>query len=142
MTPAEAISAGRRRNMQAVRAKDTKPELLVRRLAHKLGYRFRLHSRDLPGRPDLVFSRRRKIVEVRGCFWHHHPDPNCRNAVLPRTRQDWWAAKLAGNVNRDARNLRALEEMGWEVMIIWECETRDSEALASELAAFLGPVRS
>jgi DNA mismatch endonuclease, patch repair protein len=122
--------------MSRIAAKDTKPELAVRRTAHALGYRFRLHRRDLPGRPDLVFPRLGKVVLVHGCFWHRHSDPGCRNAVLPKTRQDWWRAKLSANVDRDARNLKALAELGWEVLTLWECDIR-SGAFAAVLAAFL-----
>lgn len=134
------VPEARRRNMSAIRSKHTKPELLVRGLLHRLGYRFRLHRRDLPGRPDIVFPSRRKVVEVRGCFWHRHPDPSCRNAVLPRTRAEWWQAKLEANVARDERNMRALLELGWEVLVVWECET-DAPDLAIRLAHFLGPAR-
>jgi DNA mismatch endonuclease Vsr len=102
-----------------------------------MGYRFRLHRRDLPGTPDIVLAGRRAIVEVRGCFWHRHPDPSCRNAVLPRVRADWWAAKLARNVERDARNLAALRDAGWSVLVLWECEVKDETALAARLRAFL-----
>jgi DNA mismatch endonuclease Vsr len=103
-----------------------------------MGHRFRLHRRDLPGTPDIVLAGRRKIVEVRGCFWHRHPDPACRNAVLPKVRTDWWAAKLARNVTRDERNLAALRDAGWSVLVLWECETRDGAAVAVQLRAFLG----
>ena len=119
------VPPARRRNLAAVAGKDTAPELRVRRLLHAMGYRFRLHRRDLPGRPDIVLTARRKIVEVRGCFWHRHPDPACRNAVLPKVRADWWAAKLARNVERDQRNLTALCDAGWSVLVLWECEVRD-----------------
>lgn len=125
--------------MRAVRGRDTAAELSVRRLLHGLGYRFRLHARDLPGRPDIVFRARRRIIEVRGCFWHRHPDATCRNAVLPATRREWWAEKLDANVARDARNLTALEAGGWQVLVLWECELSDSAALVHRLAAFLGP---
>lgn len=132
----------RRRNMSAIRGSHTKPELVVRSLLHRLGYRFRLHRRDLPGRPDIVFLSRRKVVEVRGCFWHRHPDPACRNAVMPTTRREWWEAKLAANVARDARNLAALEDAGWAVLVLWECEVRDDRGdLSPRLQAFLGPPR-
>ena len=100
--------------------------------------RFQLHRRDLPGTPDIVLAGRRKIVEVRGCFWHRHPDPACRNAVLPKVRAEWWAAKLARNVERDARNLTALQAAGWSVLVLWECEVRDEAALAARLRSFLG----
>lgn len=131
------VPAARRRNLAAVGGKDTAPELLVRRLLHGMGFRYRLHRRDLPGTPDIVLSGRRKIIEVRGCFWHRHPDPACRNAVLPKTRADWWAEKLAGNIARDERNLAALRELGWLVLVVWECETADERVLRPRLRAFL-----
>ncbi len=131
------VPEARRRNLAAVAGKDTTPELRVRRLLFRMGYRFRLHRRDLPGTPDIVLAARRKIVEVRGCFWHRHPDPGCRNAVLPKVRADWWAAKLARNVERDARNLAALREAGWSVLVLWECEVKDDAALEARLRAFL-----
>lgn len=123
--------------MAAIGAKDTKPEMLVRRSLHSLGYRYRLHRRDLPGRPDLVFSSRRKIVEVRGCFWHHHPDPKCVNAVLPKTRADWWKAKLETNARRDEKNLASLSQLGWSTFIVWECELRYSDQVIARLRRFL-----
>jgi DNA mismatch endonuclease, patch repair protein len=134
------VSPARRRNLAAVRGKNTKPELVVRQLLYSLGYRYRLHRRDLPGRPDVVFPGRRAVVEIRGCFWHRHPDPTCRNAALPRTRADWWAAKLAANVQRDRRNEATLVEAGWRVLVLWECEVRgDRDALTEKLIDFLGP---
>jgi DNA mismatch endonuclease Vsr len=127
------VPADRSRNLAAVRGKHTAPELLVRRLLHRLGYRFRLHRRDLPGTPDIVFPGRHAVIEVRGCFWHFHNDPSCRNAVLPRTRADWWAEKLARNVTRDKANTAALEVRGWE------CEVRrDPELVGLRTADFLG----
>jgi DNA mismatch endonuclease Vsr len=132
------VPPARRRNLAAVAGKDTTPELRVRRLLFGMGYRFRLHRRDLPGTPDIVLSGRRKIVEVRGCFWHRHPDPACRNAVLPKVRADWWAAKLARNVERDAVNLASLRAAGWSVMVLWECEVRDDALTAAHLRSFLG----
>jgi DNA mismatch endonuclease Vsr len=131
------VPPARRRNLAAVGGKHTTPELRVRRALFAMGYRFRLHRRDLPGTPDIVLSRPRKIVEVRGCFWHRHPDPACRNAVLPRVRAEWWAAKLARNVARDECNLAALREAGWSVLVLWECETRDEVALTARLRTFL-----
>jgi DNA mismatch endonuclease Vsr len=130
------VPAARRRNLAAVGAKDTAPEMAVRRLLHRMGHRFRLHRRDLPGTPDIVMPGRRRIIEVRGCFWHRHPDPACRNAVLPRTRADWWAAKLARTVERDAGNLAALEALGWSVLVLWECEVTRPD-LESRLRSFL-----
>lgn len=131
------VTPARRRNLAAVAGKDTTPELLVRRLLHRMGFRFRLHRRDLPGTPDIVLAGRRKIVEVRGCFWHRHPDPACRNAVLPKVRAEWWAAKLARNVARDERNLAALRADGWSVLVLWECEVKDPAILTARLRSFL-----
>src|SRR6202142_940652 len=127
----------RRRNLAAVAGKDTVPERVVRQLLHRMGYRFRLPRRDLPGTPNIVLPGRRKIVEVRGCFWHRHPDPACRNAVLPKVRADWWAAKLARNVERDERNLTALRDAGWSVLVVWECEVKTQSVLAGRLRSFL-----
>lgn len=126
--------------MSRIRGKDTAPELLVRRLLHAMGYRFRLHRRDLPGRPDIVLPGRRKVIEVRGCWWHRHPDPACPNVATPKTRPDFWAAKFAGNVERDQRNEAALAARGWDVLVIWECEVRRGDDLAPRLRAFLGEV--
>jgi DNA mismatch endonuclease (patch repair protein) len=111
----------RSERMSRVRGKDTKPELIVRRLLHGLGYRYRLHARDLPGKPDIVFRGRSKAIYVHGCFWHRHPDPACKLARLPKTRQDFWVPKLEGNRQRDIENQRRLTEMGWEVLVVWEC---------------------
>jgi DNA mismatch endonuclease Vsr len=133
----EDVPPARRRNLAAVAGKDTTPELRVRRMLHRMGYRFRLHRRDLPGTPDIVLAGRKKIVEVRGCFWHRHPDPTCRNAVLPKVRADWWAVKLAGNVARDQRNLAALRDAGWSVLELWECELKDAAAIEARLRSFL-----
>lgn len=136
----ENISEARRRNMKAIRARNTKPEMVVRRLLHAQGYRYRLHVTGLPGRPDLVFPSRKKAVEVRGCFWHHHTEHGCRNGAIPISRREWWVAKLTANVARDARNLSALTEAGWDVLVIWECEVRRPDLLTS-LTGFLGPPR-
>ena len=132
----------RRRNLSAVRGKDTKPELIIRRLLHAAGYRYRLHAKYLPGKPDIVLPGRRAVVDVRGCFWHRHPDPTCKNAVSPTARAEWWAAKLAGNVARDEANRAALEAAGWRVFVVWECEIHQSpNALISRLRESLGPPR-
>lgn len=120
-------SAQRSANMARIRAKHTKPELRVRRAAHALGYRFRLHRSDLPGSPDLVFPRLRVALFVHGCFWHQHP--GCRRAVLPASRLDYWLPKLAGNQARDAAARAALEAAGWQVAELWEC------ALSTEASA-------
>lgn len=124
--------------MAAIKGSDTKPERIVRSIAHRLGYRFRLHRRDLPGTPDLVFPGRRKVVFVHGCFWHQHP--GCRFATRPATRPAFWAAKLDGNRERDIRVRDELERLGWRVLVIWECETRSKpETVGTQLAVFLGP---
>jgi len=128
----------RSKRMALVRGRDTKPEMLVRRLAHSMGYRYRLHRRNLPGKPDLVFGPRRKLIFVHGCFWHRHPDPACKLARLPKTRREFWLPKLEGNRARDERNNVALTEMGWDVLEIWECETADVDSLANKIREFLG----
>ncbi|MER8536675.1 DNA mismatch endonuclease Vsr [Mesorhizobium sp. M1005] len=109
--------------MARVGKKDTKPEMVVRRLVHAMGYRYRLHRKDLPGSPDIVLPRFRKVIEVRGCFWHHHADPACTRARIPKSRQDYWIPKLERNARRDAENERLLRAIGWEVLAVWECET-------------------
>lgn len=122
--------------MRSIRKKDTQPEMRVRRLAHALGYRFRLHRADLPGSPDLVFPARRKAILVHGCFWHQHA--GCRLTRQPKSRPDYWPAKLARNVARDVEVRERLEQAGWDVMVIWECETKDAQALLQRLIGFLG----
>ena len=137
--PFEDVPDQRRRIMSRIRPANTKPEMAVRRCAHAMGYRFRLHRRDLPGRPDLVFPARWKIVFVHGCFWHAHPDPSCRISSKPKTRTEYWHPKLSENAARDQRNIEKLVTLGWAVLVIWECELRDMAAVASRLQAFLGP---
>lgn len=132
----EQIDPKRSALMSRIRAKDTGPEMIVRRIAHGMGYRFRLYRRDLPGRPDLVFPRFRAILFVHGCFWHQHA--GCRAGVsVPKTRREFWVPKLAGNVARDARSLAALEELGWRVGVIWECETKRPEFVRDTLSDLL-----
>ncbi|MEX0586259.1 MAG: very short patch repair endonuclease [Pirellulales bacterium] len=128
--------AKRSRIMAAVKSKDTAPELLVRRLVHALGYRFRLHVRSLPGTPDLVFPRLRKIINVNGCFWHMHHCPRCR---VPTARRGYWVAKMQRNAARDKRTKRALRRGGWQVLTIWECQTLRlrGDRLREKLAGFL-----
>ena len=124
----------RRRIMQAVKTRDTGPELTVRRILFRLGYRYRLNARNLPGRPDIVLPRRMKVIFVHGCFWHGH---GCRKGKAPKSRLDYWKPKLKTNRKRDATQLRALKVLGWSVLTVWQCETNDSEALGSKLSAFL-----
>lgn len=126
----------RRAVMRANKAKDTKPEIAVRRMLHAMGYRFRLHRRDLPGTPDIVFPGRRKAIQVHGCFWHQHE--GCRRATLPATRTDVWLPKLARNRRRDAEAEARLRALGWEIATVWECELRDLEGLGARLRNFLG----
>lgn len=127
----------RSERMALVKGKNTSPELTVRRLLHRMGYRFRLHARDIPGRPDIVFRKRRKIIFVHGCFWHRHPEPNCALARLPKSRHEFWLPKFAANVARDERVRAELAELGWDVLVVWECELRDQAALESTLWRFL-----
>ncbi len=127
---------GRSKLMSRVPQKNTKPELKVRRAVHALGYRFRLHRRDLPGTPDLVFPGRRAVIFVHGCFWHRHP--GCAKASTPTSNIDFWSTKFSKNVERDARKERELCILGWRVLVIWECETRDIENLGTKLSTFLG----
>lgn len=122
-------------NMRSIRSKDMQPELTVRRLAHKLGYRFRLHRKDLPGKPDLVFGPRRKVIFVHGCFWHSH---NCKAAHIPKSNQEYWVPKLERNKTRDIKNIEGLEAKGWQALVIWECEARDEGHLKKRLRTFLG----
>ncbi len=124
--------------MRAVRGADTRPEMVVRRLVHRLGYRYRLHVRALPGSPDLVFPARRKVILVHGCFWHRHACKEGRST--PASRVDYWSEKFAKNVRRDYQNRRRLRKLGWQVLVVWECQTlsRGAERLHKRLSEFLG----
>ena len=121
--------------MRRIKAQDTKPEMMVRRLLHSLGYRYRLHAKELPGKPDIVFRRRKRAIFVHGCFWHQHEQ--CREGRLPGTRPEYWIPKLSRNVERDRDNSAQLVQKGWQVLTIWECETGNDEALEESLRAFL-----
>lgn len=125
----------RSERMSRIRGRNTKPELLVRRLVHRLGYRFRLHRADLPGKPDLVFTSRRKIIFVHGCFWHRHT--GCALARMPKSRLDFWKPKLEANKKRDVRSRRQLTALGWQSLVIWECEAKDNDKLERRIKAFL-----
>ncbi len=134
----DSLSAARRsQNMAAIRSKNTKPEMLVRRLVHALGYRYRLHAKGLPGKPDMVFRPRQKAIFVHGCFWHQHQRPGCPGARKPKSNRRYWNRKLGRNQARDAQNLAALKLAGWKTLVIWECETRQ-QRLAARLRRFLG----
>jgi DNA mismatch endonuclease (patch repair protein) len=139
---ADTVTAEQRsRNMSRIRSKNTKPELLVRRLLHAAGYRFRLHGaaggKLLPGKPDLVFASRRKAVFVNGCFWHLHSCPAGQRA--PQNNSEFWAEKRSRTASRDAAAVQSLADAGWESLTVWECELKDRAALERQLVAFLGP---
>lgn len=127
--------------MARVRSKNMRPELIVRRLVFALGYRYRLHARNLPGCPDLVFRPRRKVIFVHGCFWHRHPNPNCALARLPKSRLDFWKPKLEENYKRDEKNKKTLHMEGWKVLTIWECELKDTGRLKVRIRRFLDAQR-
>ena len=129
------VDPKRSANMARIRPQDTAPEMAVRRILHRMGYRFRLHQRDLPGKPDVVLSRYSTIFLVHGCFWHRHP--SCRFAYSPKSRVDFWQAKFEANVTRDRKVERQLWEMGWTVRIIWECETFNLDSLEALLRRVL-----
>lgn len=125
----------RSRMMASIRGKNTKPEMVVRKLVHGLGFRFRLHRRDLPGSPDLVFPRMRKVIFVHGCFWHRHP--GCRFAYTPKSNIRFWLTKLNTNMRRDAMMQQALVEAHWEVLVVWECEVENLVTLSQKILSFL-----
>jgi DNA mismatch endonuclease (patch repair protein) len=127
----------RSRHMGLIRQAGTSPELAVRRIAHRIGYRFRVSRRDLPGCPDIVFPGRRAAIFVHGCFWHRHE--GCPRSTTPKTNADFWTKKFAANQARDRASLQALAKLGWRTLVIWECETRDEGAIAEKLKAFLEP---
>lgn len=132
LTPAE-----RSVRMARIRNKNTQPELVVRREVWALGFHYRLHAPELPGKPDLVFRKRRQAIFVHGCFWHRHDARGCRLARLPKSRLGFWEPKLTANAARDRRNLRLLRGAGWEVLVVWECQMKDKERLRNTLDAFL-----
>ena len=124
----------RSERMSRVRSKNSKAELLVRRITHGMGYRYRLHARDLPGTPDMVFRSRRKAIFVHGCFWHGH---RCKLGRMPKSRIEFWGAKIRSNQERDSRVLEQLEAMGWKALVIWECQLGDRERIAETIKEFL-----
>jgi DNA mismatch endonuclease (patch repair protein) len=121
--------------MSKVRSKNTTPEILIRKLIFSMGYRYRLHVKKLPGKPDIVMAGRRKIIDVRGCFWHGHDD--CKYGRLPKSRQDFWITKITLNRKRDLENLHKLESLGWKVLVVWQCELRDLNFLKTKLYEFI-----
>lgn len=127
----------RSQRMKLVRGKNTAPEMLVRRLVHSMGFRYRLHGKGLPGHPDLVFSGLGKLIFVHGCFWHRHQSANCRLARLPKSRLEFWMPKLESNRIRDDKNGRALRALGWKIFVVWECQLSNKEQLKNKLRRFL-----
>lgn len=123
--------------MAAIRAKDTKPELIIRRIVHAYGYRYRLHRKDLPGKPDLVFGPRRKVIFVHGCFWHGCERPGCLDARRPKSNIGYWNPKIEGNKARDQKHQEMLLSAGWKVLIVWDCETKDMTELERRITTFL-----
>lgn len=128
---------GRSRIMRAIRSKNTKPELFVRKLLFSNGYRYRLHRADLPGNPDIVFIGRRKVIFVHGCFWHQHDDPKCRISQKPQSNKDYWLPKLERNRKRDQDAQEKLKNMGWSVLVLWECQICSKVSIIKRLKAFL-----
>jgi len=122
--------------MSRIKGTDTLPEKRVRSLLHLMGYRFRLHYAALPGKPDIVLPRHRKVVFVNGCFWHGH---TCRRGALPETNGEFWEAKISKNKKRDQRSIRQLRKMGWSVLTIWQCQTKDIEKLRAKILQFMNP---
>jgi DNA mismatch endonuclease (patch repair protein) len=132
----DTISAEKRsRNMSRIKGRDTQPEKTVRSLLHSMGFRFRLHVKELPGKPDIVLPRHKSVVFVHGCFWHGHE--GCKRASIPTTRTEFWKAKINGTRQRDERTLAALEKLGYRCLVVWQCQLRDKAVLRRRLAAFL-----
>ena len=135
----DIISKERRSwNMGRIRSKDTKPEIIVRSLLHRAGYRFRLHCRNLPGTPDIVLPKYKSIIFVHGCYWHRHED--CKYAYIPKSREDFWEKKFKANVERHKKVSHQLQELGWRQLVVWECETKNLERLIDKLSEFLESV--
>lgn len=133
----DKLSAERRSaNMRQIRSENTAPELLLRRMLHHLGYRFRLHRKDLPGKPDLVFPSRGKVIFVHGCFWHQHS--GCKEGRVPQSRREYWEPKLSRNQKRDAASQISLEEQGWRFLVVWECDLKDAAGALRTVKRFLG----
>ena len=131
--------ADRSRCMARIRSRGMKPERFIRSLVHRLGYRFRLHRSDLPGRPDLVLPSRRAVIFVNGCFWHWHDDPECRVSGLPKSNLAYWGPKLTRTRERDRKNSATLAKQGWRVLTVWECELRDQKRIEERIQRFLAP---
>lgn len=133
---ADTISSEQRsRNMSRIKSRDTKPEILVRSLLHRAGFRFRLHAKELPGKPDIVLPKYKTVIFVHGCFWHQHP--GCSRATMPSTRTEYWQPKLKANASRDKLHRATLIDLGWEVRVVWECETGNLPKLSEKLTRIL-----
>ncbi len=130
----------RRRNMTAIKSRHTKPEMIVRSIVHRLGFRFRLHGKKLPGKPDIILQKYSTVIFVHGCFWHQHE--GCRRSTIPKSNIDYWKPKLFGNVARDASHRANLEELGWNVAVIWECETKKADVLIEKLKTIFPEIGS
>ena len=126
--------------MSRIRSGNTKPELLVRSLLHRMGYRFRLHRKDLPGKPDIVLPKHKAVIFIHGCFWHHHD--GCKYAYIPKTRQEFWRAKFKSNVERDKKVKKQLKEKNWRILVIWECELSNIESIIKRLKDYLNKERT
>ncbi|MGC2164247.1 MAG: DNA mismatch endonuclease Vsr [Silvibacterium sp.] len=136
----DSITTERRSdNMRKIRSKDTKPELQIRKLLFGLGYRFTLHRKDLPGEPDIVFTGRKRVIFIHGCFWHQHQD--CREGRVPGSRQEYWIPKLKNNISRDQKHVVELQKLGWKVLVIWECQVTNIDRAEDMMLKFLGPPR-
>ena len=129
------VSEQRSRNMSAIKSKNTKPEIAVRKLLHSMGYRFRLHRKDLPGSPDIVLPKYKTVIFVHGCFWHRHE--NCKYASSPKTRKEFWESKFKANVKRDKEIQEKIKNIGWKYVVIWECEARNIESIEEKIKRFL-----
>ena len=129
------VSEQRSRNMSAIKSKNTKPEITVRKLLHSMGYRFRLHKKDLPGSPDIVLPKYKTVIFVHGCFWHRHQ--NCKYASNPKTRREFWEKKFKENIERDKKTQEKLKNLGWKTNIVWECEIKKQDKLIKKIEDFL-----
>ena len=129
------VSEQRSRNMSAIKSKNTKPEITVRKLLHSMGYRFRLHKKDLPGSPDIVLPKYKTVIFVHGCFWHRHQ--NCKYASNPKTRREFWEKKFKENIERDKKTQEKLKNLGWKTKIVWECEIKKQDKLIKKIEDFL-----
>ena len=121
----------RKKNMTAIKSRHTKPEIIVRSLLHRLGFRFRLHDKKLPGKPDIILPKYKTVIFVHGCFWHQHK--GCKRSTIPKSNTDYWIPKLTGNVKRDVQHKADLKKIGWNVATVWECETKDADKLEKKL---------